>query len=377
MRMSLTPGTRFGTYEVVQSLGSGGMGEVYRARDAKLRREVALKVLPAHHRLDADRQARFAREGLSLAALNHPNIATVHGVEDVDGVQALVMELVDGQTFADRLEHHVAGLPIADAIAIARQMADALEAAHAGGVVHRDLKPANIKIRSDGVVKVLDFGIAKALETRKRADDASVPTMTLTAEHTVVGTPAYMSPEQARGQEVDQRTDIWAFGCVLYELLTGQRAFRGSTGSDTIAAVLDREPEYDRLPTDTPPLVRRLVKRCLEKDPRRRLRDIADARLDLDDAPSMAPVAGSAATPRQSRVARLWLPLACAAIVGAAAATLAIRLWPRSTPVPQPMHLSALLPPGVTVTRGPGRQLSLALSPDGRTLVIAGTDGDS
>ncbi len=375
--MSITPGTRFGTYEVVESLGSGGMGEVYRARDSRLRRDVALKVLPVRHRLDADRQTRFQREALALAALNHPNIATVHGVEEGGGLQALVMELVDGQTLADRIDRSAAkapGLPIPEALAIARQMVDALEAAHQRGIVHRDLKPSNIKIRRDDVVKVLDFGLAKAFETATA--DVDAPTISVTAGQTVLGTPAYMSPEQARGQDVDQRTDIWAFGCVLYEMLTGRRAFDGSTSPDVIAAVLEREPDYDQLPAHTPFLVRRLVKRCLEKDPRRRLRDIADARFDLDDA---ALVSDSATRdvelPRRSRLARLW-PIAIAGVLAATAVSLlAIWLWPRAEAVVQSVHMTVLLPAGVTVTRGPGRLLSLALSPDGRTLVIAGTDG--
>ena len=377
--MSLTPGTRFGTYEVVESLGSGGMGEVYRARDSVLRRDVALKVLPAPHRLDADRQARFKREALALATLNHPNIATVHGIEDEAGVQALVMELVDGQTLADRLDHRAtkaSGLPIPEALAIARQMIDALEAAHQRGIIHRDLKPSNIKIRHDGVVKVLDFGLAKPLETADQSAGAAASTVGVTAPYTVLGTLAYMSPEQARGQDVDQRTDIWAFGCVLYEMLAGRRAFDGSTSSDVIAAVLEREPDYDRLPADTPFLLRRLVKRCLEKEPRRRLRDIADARADLDDAVHLSDSAArDVELPRRSRFARLW-PIAIAGGLAAAVVSmLVIWLWPRPEAVAQPVHMTVVLPPGVTVTRGPGRLLSLALSPDGRTLVIAGTDG--
>jgi eukaryotic-like serine/threonine-protein kinase len=396
--MSVTPGTRFGTYEVVESLGSGGMGEVYRARDSRLRRDVALKVLPARYRLDPDRQARFQREAVALAALNHPNIATVHGVEDAGGVQALVMELVDGPTLADHIDrraittsgsagegsghdlasnHSSPGLPIADTIGIARQLVDALEAAHERGIIHRDLKPSNIKIRPDGVVKVLDFGLAKALETAVAG--GSAPTITLTAAHTVIGTPAYMSPEQARGQVVDQRTDIWAFGCVLYEMLTRQRAFEGFTSSDTIAAVLDREPDYQRLPADTPPLVQRLVKRCLTKEPRRRLRDIADARLDLDEAAQVpTSTTGTDVTPARPRLARAWAPILLTTVVATIATTI-VALWlSRSAePAAQPVHTTVLLPPGVAVTRGPGRLMSLALSPDGRTLIVAGADGNT
>jgi serine/threonine protein kinase/Tol biopolymer transport system component len=398
--MSLTPGTRIGAYEVVESLGSGGMGEVYRAHDAKLRRDVAVKILPDRHRLDSDRQTRFEREALALAALNHPNIATVYGVEHSDGAQALVMELVDGPTLAERIDrqagptpvssrertaHNItapgsaAGLPIGETLAIARQMVDALEAAHERNVIHRDLKPANIKIRPDGVVKILDFGLAKALDAGLDAPDGGAATVTLTSALTIVGTPPYMSPEQARGQQVDQRTDIWAFGCVLYEMLTGRRAFEGPTGSDTLAAVLDREPDYERLPQETPLLVRRLVKHCLNKDPRRRLRDIADARQDLDDAPQLG-TSGTAVLlpPHGRRVSRPLLATGLVALAAAAlAAILAITFWPRSEPEPRSIHTTVLLPPGVTVTRGPGRLMSLALSPDGHTLVVAASDGST
>jgi eukaryotic-like serine/threonine-protein kinase len=374
--MPMTPDTRFGPYEVVELLGSGGMGEVYRARDSRLRRDVALKILPAHHQVDADRRARFEREALALGALNHPNIATIHGVEEAGGIRALVMELVDGETLADRLTLDTK-LSFAETTAIARQIVDALDAAHERGVIHRDLKPSNIKIRLDGTVKVLDFGLAKALENGSHGAGIGADTKSLTAAQTVVGTPAYMSPEQTRGLDVDRRTDIWAFGCVLYEMLAGRPAFEGSTSSDVIAAVLERDPNYDRLPADTPLLIRRLLKRCLEKDQRRRLRDIADARIDLDEAASssgVAPASG-AAFGRRSRAAGLWLAIAIAGVV-VAAAGLTVTSWrqPRDEASPQPVHMTALLPPGVSVTRGPGKLLSLALSPDGRTLVIAGTD---
>jgi Tol biopolymer transport system component len=350
------------------------MGEVYRAHDSKLRRDVALKVLLSRHRLDASRQARFEREALALAALNHPNIATVYGVEDADGLQALVMELIDGDTLADRIGRHPSGLPVSEAIAIARQIVDALDAAHERGVIHRDLKPSNLQVRPDGLVKVLDFGLVKALETEP-GSGVGDSTISLTAEQTVLGTPAYMSPEQARGQDVDQRTDIWAFGCVLYEMLAGRRAFDGATTSDVIAAVLDREPDYDRLPPDTPALVRRLVKRCLEKDTRRRLRHIADARADLDAAPAPDVDASAATAPRRRGVARFWLPLAGAAVIVSLLA-LSFTAWRRrgrDAPA-EPLHMTVLLPPGVTVNRGPGRLLPLALSPDGRTLVVAASD---
>jgi eukaryotic-like serine/threonine-protein kinase len=370
--MSIPPGTRFGTYEVVESLGSGGMGEVYRARDSTLRRDVALKVLAARHRLDTDRQAQFKREALSLAALNHPNIATVLGVEDAAGVQALVMELVDGRTLDDVIGRR--SVPISEALAMARQIVDALDAAHQRGIVHRDLKPSNVKVRPDGVLKVLDFGLAKALAAGS-GEEAEASTISVTSAHQVVGTPAYMSPEQARGQAVDHRTDIWAFGCVLYEMLTGRRAFDGATSSDAIAAVLDREPNYDQLPQATPFLVRRLIKRCLEKDPRRRLRDIADARIDLDDAEHADGTAAAGVSSRRSHVVRWWLTAAVAGLVLAAAVSaLAVRFSRRSDTVSRPVHMTTLLPTGVTVNRGPGRLLPLAFSPDGRTLVVAASD---
>jgi serine/threonine-protein kinase len=268
-------------------------------------------------------------------------------------------------------------MPVAEAAAIARQIAEALEAAHERGVIHRDLKPSNIKIRPDGVVKILDFGLAKALDARAESGHADNPTIAATAEYTVVGTPAYMSPEQARGIQVDQQTDIWAFGCVLYEMLTGRLAFEGATSSDTIAAILHREPDYERLPAGTPPLLKRLVKRCLEKDPRRRLREIADAGLDLDDADELAGTADRPAPRERSWLARAWLPMAVgAALVLATALALVIWLRPRGETGPAPVHMTVLLPPGVSVTRGPGRMLSLALSPDGRTLVVAGTNGE-
>jgi Tol biopolymer transport system component len=345
------------------------MGDVYRARDSRLRRDVALKVLPADHQVDAERRARFEREALALAALNHPNIATVLGVADEGGVQGLVMELIDGETLADRIER--GGLANSEVLSMARQIVDALEAAHQQGIVHRDLKPANIKIRPDGVLKVLDFGLAKAFEPG--ADLAGASTLSVTAAYRVLGTPAYMIPEQARGQAVDQRTDIWAFGCVLFEMLSGSRAFDGTTTSDVMAAVLDREPDYERLPGSTPFLVRRLVKQCLEKDQRRRLRDIGDARIDLEDTPLVAVADTFAATSRWPRKGVLLAAALAVAAVVAALAWLAID-WRRPQTDARTVHMTTLLPSGVTVNRGPGRLLPLALSPDGRTLVVAATD---
>jgi Tol biopolymer transport system component len=284
--MSLLVGTRLGCYEVHELIGQGGMGEVYRARDLKLNRDVALKTLPAAVALDPDRLLRFKREAQVLAALNHSNIAAIYGLEESDGAQALVLELVDGPTLADRIAE--GPLPLDEALAIARQIADALEGAHARGIVHRDLKPANIKLRADGSVKVLDFGLAKAIAADPARSDAfASPTITspaLTRLGMILGTAAYMSPEQARGREADTRSDIWAFGCVLFEMLTGQRPFDGTEVSDTLASILKTEPQWPALPPDTPSTVRRVLRRCLQKDHRKRIRDIADVRLEIEDA---------------------------------------------------------------------------------------------
>jgi serine/threonine protein kinase len=265
------------------------MGEVYRARDTKLGRDVAIKVLPEAVAREQERLARFEREGRTLAALNHPNIAIIHGLEDTGGVRALVMELVEGPTLADRIAR--GPVPPAEALSIARQIVDAFDAAHERGIVHRDLKPANIKITPEGVVKVLDFGLAKAADELLHPDLTQSPTITgvNTRDGVILGTAAYMSPEQARGAVVDKRTDIWAFGCVLYEMLAGRSAFGRDTLSDTLVSILDRDPDWTALPPGTPAHVRALMRRCLEKDQKRRLRDIGDARSDLD-----APVADGA-----------------------------------------------------------------------------------
>src|SRR5580658_5068712 len=272
--MPLTAGTKLGPYEIVAPLGVGGMGEVYRARDSRLHRDVAIKTLPAAFANDAERMARFQREAQVLAALNHPNIGAIYGIEE----SALVMELVEGKNLAGPV-------PVDEAIAIARQIADALDAAHQKNIIHRDLKPANVKITPEGVVKVLDFGLAKAFDPNpSSADPAHSPTMTMDATRAgvILGTAGYMSPEQARVKAVDKRADIWAFGVVFYELLTGERAFEGETVSDTLAAVLRAELDWKRLPAGTPVGVRRLLERCLQRDPNRRLRDIGDAWAYLD-----------------------------------------------------------------------------------------------
>ena len=287
--MALAPGIRLGAYEVSALIGAGGMGEVYRAHDTTLNRGVALKVLPELFAADPDRLARFRREAQTLASLNHPHIAAIYGFESSTGVSgfnrtlhALVLELVEGPTLADRLIH--GRLSLDEALLVARQITEALEAAHDKGIVHRDLKPANIKITPQGVVKVLDFGLAKATSGDGSVPDLTQsPTVTGTRAGVILGTAAYMSPEQARGQSVDKRADIWAFGCVLFEMLTGRAPFARDTLTDTFAAIVDREPSWQSLPPATPDRIRDLLRRCLQKDPSRRLRDIGDAHLEIDD----------------------------------------------------------------------------------------------
>ena len=263
--------------------GAGGMGEVYRARDQKLGRDVAIKVLPPAFTANAERLARFAREARVLAALNHPNIGAIYGLEEGNGINALVLELVEGETLSARIER--GPIPIQTALRIARQIADALDTSHQKGIVHRDLKPANIKITPAGDVKVLDFGLAKAAGGDSDPDLSQSPTITVGGTHAgvILGTAAYMSPEQARGQPVDKQTDVWAFGCVLYEMLAGRPAFSGSTLTDTLAAILDREPDWTALPRAASDAIHRVLRRCLEKDARLRLHDIADARIEIDD----------------------------------------------------------------------------------------------
>src|SRR2546426_7231863 len=300
--MALTSGTKLGPYEIVAPLGAGGMGEVYRARDTKLGRAVALTLLPPLFTADADRAARFEREARLLASLNHPHIGAIYGFEDAGNVPALVLELVEGDTLDDRVRR--GPLAFSEALSVAHQIADALDAAHASGIIHRDLKPSNIKITRDGLVKVLDFGLAKALAAEGSGPDQSTsPTMTEdgTIRGVILGTAAYMSPEQARGRPVDKRTDIWAFGCVLFECLTGQQLFAGETVSDTIAKILEREPDWNALPSATPGKVRDLVHRCLEKDRQERVPDIAVARFEIKEAMA-APASADATIPvRRSR----------------------------------------------------------------------------
>ena len=318
--MALTPGTRLGAYEIAALLGAGGMGEVFRARDTKLNRDVALKVLPDSFAGDPDRLARFTREAQTLASLNHANIAHIHGLEESGGLRALVMELVEGEDLSQRIAR--GAIPVDEALPIAKQIAEALEAAHGQGIIHRDLKPANVKVRPDGTVKVLDFGLAKLADRPVPADVdvAQSPTRPLhaTLGGVILGTPAYMSPEQARGKPVDKRADIWAFGCVVFEMLTGRTAFGRTGAADTLAAVLEHQPEWGMLPLRTPPRVERLLRRCLQKDRTRRLRDIGDALLDLDDAPEDDFAAAGPRISAGSRAAAAALFLVIGMIVGAA-----------------------------------------------------------
>ena len=393
--MPIASGTRLGSYEIVAAIGAGGMGEVYRAIDTKLKRQVAIKILPPSLAADHDRLARFQREAEVLASLNHPNIAAIYGIEDAGDTRALVMELVEGEDLSTVIGR--GPIPLTDALPIARQIADALEAAHGQGTIHRDLKPANIKIKgasartstrqpdghavaphsasdiADGTVKVLDFGLAKALSpvgaTGAAAGDlANSPTITspaMTEKGLILGTAAYMAPEQARGRVVDKRADIWAFGVVLFEMLTGTRAFPGEDATDTLAAVLQREPDWHALPAATPAAVRRLLGRCLEKDPKRRLHDIADARIEIDEARSgarevaMVPPAAS-----RTRGVLTWGLTVVVASVAAAAAGWFLR--------PVPVAREARL----EITTPPTFDPAFAMSPDGRKVaVVASSDG--
>jgi serine/threonine protein kinase len=322
--MPLNAGTRLGHYEILSSLGAGGMGEVYRAKDTKLGREVAIKLLLDEVSQDQERRARFEREARVLASLNHNNIATLHGFEQAGDIRFLVMELVEGETLADRIAR--GAVPVAEALALFVQIAYGLAAAHEKGVIHRDLKPANIKVGEDGHVKILDFGLARATSADPEASDPALsmsPTLTLAATQRgeILGTAAYMSPEQAKGKAVDHRTDVWAFGVCLFEALSGRRVFRGDDASELLAAVLALEPDWEQLPANLPPALRRLVERCLRKDPAQRLHDISDVRLELEEIDPAAPIHGSEDLSRTRGVRPLtWAAVAFGAIGSAALA---------------------------------------------------------
>ncbi len=354
--MPLTPGTQLGSYQILSPIGAGGMGEVYKARDRKLQRDVAVKILPDLFASDPDRLARFEREALVLASLNHPNIAQIYGVEEANGVRALVMELVDGRTLSDLMSaERGRGMSLASAWHVAVQIAGALEAAHERGIAHRDLKPANVKVRDDGTVKVLDFGLAKAFGAEPSAAEAMNSPTTMggaTEAGVILGTAAYMSPEQARGRPVDQRADIWAFGVVLYEMLTGRPCFAKETVSDTVAAVLTKEPDWDRVPASA----RHLLTLCLEKDPKRRLRSIGDAAFLVDEGVAKT---GAAAK------GRTWTLWAVGGALTAALVVSAVILRPQS--VHRPLVRFDLDLGGEVPVRALG---GVAFSPDGARLAV-------
>jgi eukaryotic-like serine/threonine-protein kinase len=369
--LSLEPGSSIGPYRIGELLGAGGMGEVYRARDGTLERDVAIKVLPQHFASDSERVARLLREARLLAALNHPNIAAIYGVVEADAQRGLVLEFVEGPTLAERLRS--GGIPLPEALSIARQIADALDAAHGKGIIHRDLKPANIKAAPGGLVKVLDFGLAR-IDVDDAGGSADLPhppgvAVGSTRAGVILGTAAYMSPEQARGKAVDRRTDIWSFGCVLYEMLAGRTAFCGETVADTIAAILSREPDWAAVPGTTPLAVRRMLQRCLERDPQQRLRDIGDVKHELDHALAdfRAPTVASraaATTTRRSPAARRWLlaaaGLALAVLVGLSAAF----VLRQATPAP------AAAEPALQLTDFNDSAIHPAVSPDGRMVTF-------
>jgi len=366
--MTLAAGHRVGSYEIVAPLGAGGMGEVYRARDLRLGRDVALKFLTDAVASDEDRLARFDREARVLASLNHPNIGAIHGLEDSSGTPCLVLELVPGETLAEKL---AAGpLSVQEAAGVCRQIARALEAAHENGILHRDLKPANVKVTPDGTVKVLDFGLAKAFAAEGSSSASHSPTITTggTRDGVLLGTASYMSPEQARGKAVDQRTDVWSFGCVLYETLTGERAFPGDTVPDALAAVIHRDPDWSRLPRETPAPIRRLLERCLRKERDRRLHSIADARLDLEET-GAEPLPARDATREVASRWRSALPWVLAGLLGATALSAIWMLQRERRVAPRPYRLQVALPPGekLTVDFRP----ALAISPDGSLLAYA------
>ena len=365
---------RMGRYDVTALLGEGGMGQVWQATDTQLNRQVALKILPDAFAADPDRLARFTREAQILASLNHPNIAAIYGIEEAEGTRALVLELVEGPTLADRIAK--GPIPLDEALPIAKQIAEALEAAHEAGVIHRDLKPANIKVREDGTVKVLDFGLAKAFQPNASDPGLSAsPTISLTAAATqmgmVIGTAAYMAPEQASGKVVDKRADIWAFGAVLYEMLTGRRAFSGEDVSHTLAAVLMKEIDWTALSKDTPETVCRLLRRSLERDPRKRMRDIGEARQELED-PQPAPIAIGTVGPPQLQ---LWQrPLAALGIVVVAVLLASLAVWNLTRPGPQAVSRFEIPFRTEEILTGLGRH-AVAVSPDGRQIVYVTTDG--
>jgi serine/threonine-protein kinase len=377
--VALAQGSRLGVYEILTLIGQGGMGEVYRARDSKLNRDVAIKVLPADVAADRDRLARFEREAQTLAALNHPNIAHLHGVEEALGTPALVMELVEGPTLADRI---VEGpIQIDEALPIAKQIAEALEAAHEQGIIHRDLKPANIKVRPDGAVKVLDFGLAKAFEPAGvlSANATTSPTLSLHATQAgvILGTAAYMSPEQAKGKPVDRRADLWSFGCVLFEMLTGRQPFVGETTSDVLAKVIERDPQWSALPATTPASIRTLLRRCFEKDPRRRLDSAAVARMEIDDVSRPTPLEEHAAGIDVRAARWRWPSWAALALAAAAAGVAVIATWAatrRPAASPSPLARFSITLPAAQPLAFSINDCDIAIASDGTHLAYTAGD---
>ena len=351
-------GQTLGSYEVLAKLGEGGMGEVYRARDVRLGRSVAIKVLPAAFTVDPNRLARFEREARLLASLNHPNIAAIYGIEEIGAVRALVLELVEGETLADRI---LSGLDLRQALDFGRQIAEALDAAHEKGIVHRDLKPGNVMIAQTGVVKVLDFGLAKQADHSN--PDLTTVTLHETREGVLLGTAPYMSPEQARGQQLDKRTDLWSFGCVLFEMLAGRKTFSGPTATDTIAAIIEREPEWDTLPSTTPAEVQRLLRRCLTKNPKRRMRDAGDITLDIETAIERLDRPEPRSAPRRRGA---WA--AAIAVAGVAIATMAVVLLRQTASDEGNAPVAGVM---TRITSDAGLTTEPSISADGRLVAYA------
>jgi serine/threonine protein kinase/Tol biopolymer transport system component len=378
--MTIPSGSRVGPYEIASRLGAGGMGEVYRARDPRLQRDVAIKALPAEFAGNDERLARFQREARLLASLNHPNIAAIYGLEEADGARYLVLEIVEGESLAQKL---AAGpLPVEEALALCAQIAAGVSAAHDAGVIHRDLKPGNVMVRPDGSVKVLDFGLAKGAEapgSASASDLSASPTISVgTQTGVILGTAAYMSPEQARGRTLDKRTDIWSFGCILYECLTGRQTFRDETVSDTLASIIRSDPDWSVLPAETPAKIRDLLRHCLQKDPRRRLHDIADARIEIEEAlatpqePASAGVSPAPSAPQAKRrrfPAAGWIGLGI--LVGVAAGVIFSHLQAPEAPRNISIFVHSVIPlPAETRLRVALLRPSLSFSPDGRKLVF-------
>ncbi|MGH9557068.1 MAG: protein kinase domain-containing protein, partial [Terriglobales bacterium] len=364
--MPISSGTRLGIYEILGAIGAGGMGEVYRARDTRLGRDVAIKVLPESFQQDGERLARFEREAQLLASVNHPNIAAIHGLEESSGTLHLVLELVPGETLAQKLMRGRLGLE--EALSVCRQVAEALEAAHEKGIIHRDLKPANIKVTPEGQVKVLDFGLAKsqvATSSSQSASDSPTESLGGTSTGLILGTASYMSPEQARGKALDKRTDVWSFGCVLYEALSGRRAFGGETVTDVVAAIIEREPDWSSLPQNIPASIRSLLRRCLQKDRKRRTHDIADVRLEIEEAQAQP-----AAVAQGGRGAGFSPKLFLLAGVAGAVVGAALALWV-SGPGKSMNAEAPRIRQVARLTHDPGLSEWPTWSPDGKLLAFA------